>query len=188
MLSAVKGIPAGDVVLLHGCCHNPSGTDIALLMNERGIVPLVDLAYQGFGRGLEEDVAGVRELMRQVPELLVAFSCSKNFGLYSDRTGCALVMTENAKAAAIAGEHMALSPGLFIRCRPTMAARSSGQFSKTTLLRKYGTWNRRKCGSLSSPGGVNSPLRYERPAARGASIISKMDPAFSRSWPSRLRK
>lgn len=116
MLTAIKEIPAGDVVLLHGCCHNPCGTDlsreawrdIARLMSERGIVPLVDLAYQGFGQGLDEDAAGVRELIPEVPELLVAFSCSKNFGLYSERTGCALVMAENRKAAARAGEHMAL--------------------------------------------------------------------------------
>ena len=116
MISALTCVPAGDVVLLHGCCHNPCGTDlsadtwssIAHLMTERGIVPLVDLAYQGFGLGLDEDAAGVRELIAQVPELLLAFSCSKNFGLYSERTGCALVMTENSKTAAKAEEHMAL--------------------------------------------------------------------------------
>lgn len=116
MISALGCVPAGDVVLLHGSCHNPCGTDssadtwssIAHIMTERGIVPLVDLAYQGFGLGLDEDAAGVRELVAQVPELLVAFSCSKNFGLYSERTGCALVMTENSKMAAKAGEHMAL--------------------------------------------------------------------------------
>lgn len=116
MMSVLSGVPAGDVVLLHGSCHNPCGTDLSIdtwssiahLVTERGIVPLVDLAYQGFGHGLDEDAAGVRELVAQVPELLVAFSCSKNFGLYSERTGCALVMTENSAMAAKAGDHMAL--------------------------------------------------------------------------------
>ena len=116
MLAALEAIPRGDVVLFHGCCHNPSGADlspaaweaVAEIMVRRGIVPLVDLAYQGFGRGLDDDAAGVRMLATRVPELLVASSCSKNFGIYSERTGCALVPAENARSAALAGEHMAL--------------------------------------------------------------------------------
>jgi len=116
MLSALETIPSGEVVLLHGCCHNPCGADlwpgawdaIAAIMSRRGLIPLVDLAYQGFGHGLDEDAAGVRLLALQLPELLVAFSCSKNFGLYSERTGCTLVVAETAKKAALAGEHMAL--------------------------------------------------------------------------------
>ena len=116
MLSALETIRSGEVVLLHGCCHNPCGADlspeawdaIAAIMSRRGLIPLVDLAYQGFGHGLDEDAAGVRLLALQLPELLVAFSCSKNFGLYSERTGCTLVVAETAKKAALAGEHMAL--------------------------------------------------------------------------------
>jgi aspartate/tyrosine/aromatic aminotransferase len=85
MLAALDAIPRGDVVLFHGCCHNPSGADlspaaweaVAEIMVRRGIVPLVDLAYQGFGRGLDDDAAGVRMLAERVPELLVASSCSK---------------------------------------------------------------------------------------------------------------
>jgi aspartate/tyrosine/aromatic aminotransferase len=115
MLAALEAIPAGDVVLFHGCCHNPCGADLSLeaweavaaIMSRRGLIPLVDLAYQGFGGGLDEDAAGIRLLASRLPELLVAFSCSKNFGLYSERTGCTLVVAENAKHAALAGEHMA---------------------------------------------------------------------------------
>ncbi|ODT78109.1 MAG: hypothetical protein ABS76_24995 [Pelagibacterium sp. SCN 64-44] len=116
MMAVFKSLPAGDVVLLHGCCHNPCGVDLsldswrelAIVLSERGLIPLIDLAYQGFGRGLEEDAQGVRELISEVPELMIAFSGSKNFGLYSERTGCALVVAEHAKAAGIAAEHMAL--------------------------------------------------------------------------------
>lgn len=116
MMAVFKSLPAGDVVLLHGCCHNPCGVDLsldswrelALVLSERGLIPLIDLAYQGFGRGLEEDVKGLRELISEAPELMIAFSGSKNFGLYSERTGCALVVAEHAKAAGIAAEHMAL--------------------------------------------------------------------------------
>ncbi len=116
MLAWLETLPAGDVVLLHGCCHNPSGADLSLeaweaiaaVMTRRGLIPLVDLAYQGFGRGLEDDATGVRLLAQRTPELLVAFSGSKNFGLFSERTGCALVLAETPASARFAGEHMAL--------------------------------------------------------------------------------
>jgi aspartate/tyrosine/aromatic aminotransferase len=116
MLAAIGAMPRGDVALFHGCCHNPSGADLsaveweaaAEIMVRRGILPLVDLAYQGFGNGLDEDAAGVRLLAERLPELLVASSCSKNFGLYSERTGCALVLAANARGAGLAAEHMAL--------------------------------------------------------------------------------
>ncbi|MFB7053173.1 amino acid aminotransferase [Streptomyces vinaceus] len=89
-----------DVVLLQGCCHNPTGVDpsaqaweaVAELAAEHGWVPFVDLAYHGLGDGLEADLAATRLLAERVPEMLVAISCSKNFGLYSDRTGCAVVL------------------------------------------------------------------------------------------------
>ncbi len=89
-----------DVVLLQGCCHNPTGVDpsaqdwdaVAELAERAGWVPFVDLAYHGLGDGLEADLAATRLLAERVPEMLVAISCSKNFGLYSDRTGCAVVL------------------------------------------------------------------------------------------------
>lgn len=89
-----------DVVLLQGCCHNPTGVDlspdaweaVAELAVRNGWVPFVDLAYHGLGDGLEADLAATRMLAERVPEMLIAISCSKNFGLYSDRTGCAVVL------------------------------------------------------------------------------------------------
>ncbi|WP_454659178.1 amino acid aminotransferase [Bosea beijingensis] len=116
MLAAFEALPCGDVVLLHGCCHNPSGADLSMaeweeiagIMARRGILPLVDLAYQGFGKGFDEDGAGVRLLAEHLPEMLVASSCSKNFGLYCERTGCALILAQTARGASLAAEHMAL--------------------------------------------------------------------------------
>ena len=90
----------GDAVLLHGCCHNPTGIDyspadwdeIAALVKERGVLPVLDLAYQGLGAGMEEDAYGVRRVLREVPEALIAYSCDKNFGMYRDRVGAVYAM------------------------------------------------------------------------------------------------
>jgi len=95
MTAALNDAVAGDVVLLHGCCHNPSGADlsadqwakVADLILKRGLFPLIDLAYQGLGDGLEVDAEGARQLVAAVPEALIAYSCDKNFGLYRDRVG-----------------------------------------------------------------------------------------------------
>jgi aromatic-amino-acid transaminase len=97
----------GDIVLLHGCCHNPTGADpsrsqwqaLAEIIAERGLVPLVDIAYQGFGEGLEDDAFVVRLLAGMVPEMLVSSSCSKNFGIYRERTGAAFILAANADRA-----------------------------------------------------------------------------------------
>lgn len=95
MLTALQTVPAGDLVLLHACCHNPSGIDpsedewrdIADVIVERGIVPFIDMAYQGFAEGLDRDAFPVRHMAERVPEMIVSSSCSKNFGLYRDRVG-----------------------------------------------------------------------------------------------------
>ncbi|WP_293863887.1 amino acid aminotransferase [uncultured Alsobacter sp.] len=114
LIGHLGAVPAGDVVLVHGCCHNPSGTDLtrdqwqrlAALLAERGLMPFVDLAYLGFGDGLEEDAFAVRLLAAIVPEMVVAVSCSKNFGIYRERTGAAFALARTADEAAVAREHM----------------------------------------------------------------------------------
>ena len=100
MMADLAGLARGDVVLLHGCCHNPTGTDLgpadwqalAATLGDAGALPLVDLAYLGLGQGLGPDALGVRLLARSLAELLVATSCSKNFGLYRDRVGVLLAL------------------------------------------------------------------------------------------------
>lgn len=109
MLETLSQAPEGDIVLLHGCCHNPTGMDlsreqwqaVAELLASRKLLPFVDLAYQGFAEGIEEDAYGIRLLAGMVPEMVVATSCSKNFALYRDRVGSLSIVTSNAKTAGI---------------------------------------------------------------------------------------
>ena len=108
MVQDLRGAAAGDVVLLHGCCHNPCGADlspaqwaeIADMAEAQGFTPFVDIAYQGLARGLEEDAAGVRLLVERLPEVIIAASCSKNMGLYRERTGAAVFVCADTAGAS----------------------------------------------------------------------------------------
>jgi aspartate aminotransferase len=107
MLADLDSAAAGDVVLLHGCCHNPSGVDpslaqwgaLAELLAERHLLPMIDFAYQGMGAGLEEDAAGLRAILERVPEMIIAVSSSKNIGLYRERAGAVVFVGGDARAA-----------------------------------------------------------------------------------------
>ena len=100
MIEDLSRAKPGDCVILHGCCHNPTGADpsasqwseLAELLMDRKVIPLVDIAYQGFGEGLEEDAEAVRHIGAVFPEMLVAASCSKNFGIYRERTGLVIAV------------------------------------------------------------------------------------------------
>ncbi|QJP94498.1 amino acid aminotransferase [Pseudomonas fluorescens] len=104
MLAALNEVPKGDVVLLHACCHNPTGFDLGHddwqrvldVVRSRNLLPLIDFAYQGFGDGLEQDAWSTRLFAAELPELLITSSCSKNFGLYRDRTGALIVCAKSA--------------------------------------------------------------------------------------------
>ena len=108
MLDTLSRVPAGDLVLLHACCHNPSGLDptedewraIADVIVERELVPFIDMAYQGFANSLAADAFAVRHLAGLVPEMIVTNSCSKNFGLYRDRVGTLSIITADAESRA----------------------------------------------------------------------------------------
>ncbi|HEX8585810.1 MAG TPA: amino acid aminotransferase [Allosphingosinicella sp.] len=109
MMEALKGARAGDLVLLHGCCHNPTGADlsadqwqaVAELVASRGVIPYVDLAYQGLGNGLEADAAGTRLVVEAADEAIVAQSCDKNFGVYRERTGSLFVKARSRHSADV---------------------------------------------------------------------------------------
>jgi aromatic-amino-acid transaminase len=109
MMDALEGARAGDLVLLHGCCHNPTGADlapdqwqaVAEVVAERGLVPFVDLAYQGLGNGLEADAAGTRLVVEAAEQAIVAQSCDKNFGVYRERTGSLFVKGRSARGAQV---------------------------------------------------------------------------------------
>ncbi len=106
---------AGDIVLLHGCCHNPTGAnlnisqwqEIARILQKTGAIPFVDIAYQGFGDGLEQDALGLRHLAAQLPQMLIAASCSKNFGIYRERAGILIALADTPANAALAQESLA---------------------------------------------------------------------------------
>ena len=109
LMADLGTVKPGDVVLLHGCCHNPTGANLDLaqwakvcdLLAQRGAIPLVDLAYQGFGDGLEADAEATRMVAARFPEVLIAASCSKNFGIYRERTGILIAISRDAAATAI---------------------------------------------------------------------------------------
>ena len=111
VLEDLGRVAAGDIVLLHGCCHNPTGANftadqwaqVADVLEARGAVPFIDIAYQGFGDGLEEDAAATRMIAARFPEVLIAASCSKNFGIYRERTGALIALTDPARRAVVQG-------------------------------------------------------------------------------------
>ena len=115
MLADLAGVKPGDVVLLHACCHNPTGANLTLpqwaavadLLEKTGAIPFIDIAYQGFGDGLEQDAAGMRLLASRLPELLIAASCSKNFGIYRERTGILIAVSPSVDMRAVVQGNLA---------------------------------------------------------------------------------
>ncbi len=111
LIADLGKVAAGDAVLLHGCCHNPTGAnltaaqwdEVIALLQARGAVPLVDLAYQGFGDGLDADAAATRKVAAAFPEVLIAASCSKNFGVYRERTGILIALSSPERKAVVQG-------------------------------------------------------------------------------------
>ena len=116
MMQDLQAVQAQDVLMLHGCCHNPTGANLDTaqwaavtdLVLAKGVIPFIDIAYQGFGDGLEQDAANLRSMAARVPEMLVAASCSKNFGLYRDRVGCAMAVCDSADKHAVVTRNLAV--------------------------------------------------------------------------------
>lgn len=122
MLEQLKQVPKGDIVLLHACCHNPTGADltqeqwqaVAEVAQKQGWLPFIDSAYLGFGDDLETDAYGMRLMVKSVPEVIIAASCSKNFGLYRERVGLAVMVTENTAAQPIVQSQIqAIARGIY---------------------------------------------------------------------------
>lgn len=114
MMEDIARAKEGDVLLLHGCCHNPTGANLDLrewkeltkICLKKNITPLIDVAYQGFGDGLEDDVIGLRSMASKVPNMMIAASCSKNFGVYRDRVGAAIVIADENSTAKLAEDNL----------------------------------------------------------------------------------
>jgi aspartate aminotransferase len=116
MMRDLADVKPQDVVMLHGCCHNPTGANLDAsqwdavtdLLLAKGAIPFVDIAYQGFGDGLDADAVGLRAMAARVPEMLIAASCSKNFGLYRDRVGCAMAICETSAQHDVVSRNLAV--------------------------------------------------------------------------------
>ncbi|MEM8978972.1 MAG: amino acid aminotransferase [Pseudomonadota bacterium] len=115
MLEDLAAAEPGDVVLLHGCCHNPTGANlkpaewdaVIALLQEKSLTPMIDIAYQGFGDGLEEDAAATRKVAAAMPETIIAASCSKNFGIYRERTGILMTVSQDPKLQGLTQDTLA---------------------------------------------------------------------------------
>ncbi|TPI57749.1 aspartate/tyrosine/aromatic aminotransferase [Mesorhizobium sp. B3-1-3] len=144
MLATLRTANSGDVVLLHGCCHNPTGANlnaaqwakVADVLLERGLLPFVDIAYQGFGEGLDADAAGLRLLAGKVPEMVVASSCSKNFAVYRDRVGAAMIMAKDGAQADVAMSQMLAAARVLYSMPPDHGAAAVRMVLEDASLRK----------------------------------------------------
>ena len=163
----------GDVVLLHGCCHNPSGADlseqqwavIADMAATQGFTPFVDLAYQGMGTGLAEDVAGLRTLITRVPEVIVAASCSKNLGLYRERTGATLFICSDERAAQATASQAKSAARRVYSMPPAHGALIAGLVMTDPLLRA--SWTQELAQMCERINGLRVEFRDRLQAATG---------------------
>ncbi|MDE1467611.1 amino acid aminotransferase [Aurantiacibacter sp. D1-12] len=172
--AALADAGEGDAVLLHGCCHNPTGVDytadewdaIVAILKDSPVLPLIDVAYQGLGAGMEEDAYGVRAVVSHCPEALVAYSCDKNFGLYRDRVGAFYVITTDAdatvraisNASALARANWSMPPdhgGAAVRVILEDPVLTQQWLDEVQSMRERIAAVRAKLAASSNAGGVN---------------------------------
>ena len=178
---------AGDVVLLHGCCHNPCGADlstdqwsaIADMAERQGFMPFIDVAYQGLGDGLDEDAAGIRILARRLPEMIVAASCSKNMGLYRERTGIAMFLCQDADNASALLSQAAVAARRVYSMPPAHGALIAGRVLAEPDL--DADWRSELSGMCERINGLRSKLVTKLHAAcdRDFSFIEREKGMFS---------
>jgi aspartate aminotransferase len=173
MVEDLKQATAGDVVLLHGCCHNPCGADLSLeqwaviadMAGRQGFTPFIDFAYQGLGDGLERDAAGLRLMVQQVPELIVAASCSKNMGLYRERVGLALfVCQDQANAQALVSQALVAARRIY-SMPPAHGALLAGRILSSPALTT--SWRNELEAMCRRINGLRSGLRLKLEQASG---------------------
>jgi len=170
MMAALGRAEAGDVVLLHGCCHNPTGIDldaaqwdaVAEIVASRGLFPILDFAYQGLGRGLEEDAAGLRRVIARVENGLVAYSCDKNFGVYRERTGAIFAFGRNGAEAEVARSHLATLARVSWSMPPDHGAAAARIVLDTPALAE--DWRRELEGMCARIRAVRAALAAAEPA------------------------
>ena len=187
MVEDLKRAQTGDVVLLHGCCHNPCGADLSLeqwgvvadMAEAQGFVPFVDIAYQGLGDGLEEDAAGLRLLAERVPEMIIAASCSKNMGLYRERTGAVMFVCQNrANAEALVSQALVAARRVY-SMPPAHGALIAGRILSDQALDEI--WRTELMDMCGRMNGLRTGLREKLEAAssRDFAFIEKEKGMFS---------
>lgn len=173
LVEDLKGAAAGDVVLLHGCCHNPCGADLGLeqwgviadMAEAQGFVPFVDIAYQGLGDGLDEDAAGVRLLAERLPEMIVASSSSKNMGLYRERTGATIfICKDQDNAEALVSQALVAARRVY-SMPPAHGALIAGRILSDPDLDTL--WRTELVGMCGRIHGLRSSLREKLEEASG---------------------
>jgi len=164
MLETLAKVEAGDAVLVHGCCHNPCGSDLSAeqwralrdLALKNGFTVFIDLAYQGLGDGLQEDVHGTRLLAESLPELIIVSSCSKNYGLYRERTGALTVICDSDKAAGIASTQLAAAARAMYSMPPDHGAAVVAEVMQDPALRS--DWDSELTEMRNRINGLRSEL------------------------------
>ncbi|MCB1854339.1 MAG: aspartate/tyrosine/aromatic aminotransferase [Halieaceae bacterium] len=173
MLADLQRTRPGDVVLLHGCCHNPCGADLSLeqwgeiaaLAEQRGFTPFVDIAYQGLGAGLEADAAGLRLLVARLPEVVIAASCSKNMGLYRERAGLAMfVCRDEPSAQAAVSQALVAARGIY-SMPPAHGALLAGRVLSDAALAQ--SWRAELATMCERINGLRRELRHKLAASSG---------------------
>lgn len=174
MVQDLQHATAGDVVLFHGCCHNPCGADlsreqwgiIANLAEQQGFTPFIDIAYQGLGDGLDEDAAGLRLLVSRLPEVIIAASCSKNMGLYRERTGVTLfVCRDGDNASAITSQALVAARRVY-SMPPAHGALLAGRILDSPELDSL--WRKELAAMCERINGLRTTLREKLQASTGA--------------------
>ena len=174
MMRVIETLGKNDVLLVHGCCHNPTGADlsmqawekIAQLAQKNGFLPFIDVAYQGLGGDLDEDAKGFRYLVDQVEEALISTSSSKNFGLYKERTGAAIVIGKTLQEAQLGRTHMAqLSRGSYSMPPAHGASIVAKILNDDTLTQEWKSELNDPFPKATNPNDINDPVYYKKYAS-----------------------
>jgi aspartate aminotransferase len=187
MVDDLKTATAGDVVLLHGCCHNPCGADLSLeqwsviadMAQRQGFIPFIDIAYQGLGDGLDQDAAGLRLLVSRLPEMIIAASCSKNMGLYRERTGASIfVCRDGENARALVSQGLVAARRLY-SMPPAHGALLAGRILSDDVLGEL--WQTELVGMCERINGLRSALvqKLQSVSDRDFSFIQREKGMFS---------
>jgi aspartate aminotransferase len=187
MVADLKTATAGDVVLLHGCCHNPCGADLSLeqwgviadMAQRQGFMPFIDIAYQGLGDGLDQDAAGLRLLVSRLPEVIIAASCSKNMGLYRERTGATIFVCRDEKnARALVSQGMVAARRVY-SMPPAHGALLAGRILSDDVLGEL--WRTELEGMCERINGLRSALvqKLQTVSDRDFSFIQREKGMFS---------